>query len=688
MNYIDGISLKEYLKQQGGKLPVLSVLQMMEPVILSLADVHASGMIHRDISPDNIMVKKDGTVRLIDFGAARSESPDGEKSLSIVLRRGYAPEEQYRSRGKQGPWTDVYAICATIYRCITGETPPEALERLTEDDLAWPSRKDADITTQQENALMAGLAVRTEQRIQSMQELYARLYEGAAPVKRTVREEDTIILFEEAAGQLPPEPSVAKEEVRIPPALSVAQGAVRVPPVKKDSKTKIIAIAALSVMAAVAVIIAVVFALVSGRGSSEAPVDKQADGNMPAPEDTAGAANEASASDETPAAQVTPPAEGEIVIWHRFTDAKQAYLQKTIEDFNASHPGMVVRAEMQDSYSGDYNDKVYQAVMTGNGPDIIIDYASVAARFVSEGKLIDMEQYLSKDTIARLPDGARTEATSFSDGKMHFLPIHFLGPIFFYNKEIYDALGLSAPMNWEELQENCRVIKEAYPDRFGFAFDSEVDGALMLMMQTGNRVFDNDNIYFNTQEVAKQLQYYQDNIVDGYFTNVTEGNYVSEDFNAGRIVSYIGSVAGKDYLEIPFDMASVPQSGGWRWTPGWTSGVIIFNRGDESKARIAAAFTDYLASPEVNAGWCVAFDYAAILRETAETQTYHNYFISSRLEYTFLHPEYAGSLPALPAQQQVRMALSELMAGVAGGIDVNTALDQAVKSIEESMSGE
>lgn len=175
MEYLPGITLKKYLKKRG-RLSVEETLSMMLPLIDALKEVHKKGVIHRDISPDNIMLMKDGRRKLLDFGGAREMSPDGGRSLSILLKPGYAPEEQYRSRGKQGPWTDVYALCATIYRCITGEVPIEALERCQEDHLEKPHNLGVKISKGKEAALMHGMEVYAKDRFQSMEALEEALY--------------------------------------------------------------------------------------------------------------------------------------------------------------------------------------------------------------------------------------------------------------------------------------------------------------------------------------------------------------------------------------------------------------------------------------------------------------------------------------------------------------------------------
>ena len=169
MEYLDGQTLKDYLKDKGTLTPEQTIRLLM-PVMESLKKIHTQGLIHRDISPDNIMLV-DGHVKLLDFGAARNVSAAANKSLSVTLKPGYAPEEQYRSKGDQGPWTDVYALCATMYKCITGITPDDSTQRVFSDELKTPSALGINIDPVIEEALLKGLNVMQKDRYQNIDEL-------------------------------------------------------------------------------------------------------------------------------------------------------------------------------------------------------------------------------------------------------------------------------------------------------------------------------------------------------------------------------------------------------------------------------------------------------------------------------------------------------------------------------------
>jgi hypothetical protein len=172
MDYVAGITLRRYLEQQpGGRISFDDALKLLTPVLDALRAVHKEGLLHRDLAPDNIYLTEDGRIKLLDFGAARFAASEHSKSLSIILKPGYAPEEQYRSKGNQGPWTDVYGLAATFYRAITGQVPAESLDRLDNDDLVPPSRLGIAITPGQEATLLQALAVKAGQRFQGIAEL-------------------------------------------------------------------------------------------------------------------------------------------------------------------------------------------------------------------------------------------------------------------------------------------------------------------------------------------------------------------------------------------------------------------------------------------------------------------------------------------------------------------------------------
>lgn len=175
MEYIEGINLKEYTAQRGGRLNEQEMLQIALPLMNALIIVHSVDVLHRDISPDNIYIANDGTVKLLDFGAARQVLGEQSKSLSVILKPGFAPIEQYQTRGKQGPWTDIYGLAATMYYCMTGHIPEAAMDRVEEDKLESLSGQGAAVSQKFEKALLKSLSLRAINRYQSMIEFKTEL---------------------------------------------------------------------------------------------------------------------------------------------------------------------------------------------------------------------------------------------------------------------------------------------------------------------------------------------------------------------------------------------------------------------------------------------------------------------------------------------------------------------------------
>ncbi len=175
MDYVEGLSLDQFIRRNGGPLTAARAAELLLPLMGAMDTVHRKGIVHRDIAPDNIIITPEGKARLIDFGAARYSTGEKSKSLDVILKHGFAPMEQYTRRGRQGPWTDVYAMAATYYYALTGKVPPDAIERIAEDTLELPSAAGSDLSAGEERVLLKALAVQAPDRWQNMGEFRAAM---------------------------------------------------------------------------------------------------------------------------------------------------------------------------------------------------------------------------------------------------------------------------------------------------------------------------------------------------------------------------------------------------------------------------------------------------------------------------------------------------------------------------------
>ena len=166
MEYVKGKSLSTYLDERGGKLSFDETISLLCPIMNALDELHQSGILHRDIAPDNINLTENGTVKLLDFGAAKNELNQHTHSSAAILKPGYAPLEQYSVTGNQGPWTDVYAMGAVVYRCLSGMMPPDSPDRITGREPI--SSSGVKVSNQVETAVAKALSLSIPDRWQHM----------------------------------------------------------------------------------------------------------------------------------------------------------------------------------------------------------------------------------------------------------------------------------------------------------------------------------------------------------------------------------------------------------------------------------------------------------------------------------------------------------------------------------------
>ena len=217
MEFVRGMDLAKYVRNHGGRLSVEETFRLLRPVMEALAAVHKGGIVHRDISPDNIVLDPMGGAKLLDFGAVRTvENPELDKELErsteAIVKRGFAPIEQYNSRGSLGPWTDCYAMCATVWYCLTGSVPPEATARISEGAVTdWGTVPG--LTARQRKALDKGFALLAKDRFPDMDRFLEALFAEAA-------EEIPEEISEKVPEKVTPKPR--KKKLWVIPALCAA----------------------------------------------------------------------------------------------------------------------------------------------------------------------------------------------------------------------------------------------------------------------------------------------------------------------------------------------------------------------------------------------------------------------------------------------------------------------------------
>lgn len=364
-------------------------------------------------------------------------------------------------------------------------------------------------------------------------------------------------------------------------------------------------------------------------------------------------------------------ADVEITWWHTFTEGQEATLQEIIAEFNEANPEITVVAEPQ-PYDG-FLAKVYEAVSTGTGPNLIFNYASEAAQYVPDGLIVDQSKYMESDYQARVSESIYAESTGFEDGGLYAVAVQSTGPILFYNKTMYDKLGLTAPKTWDEVEANAKAIFAEYGIP-GFAFDSLTDGMQTLLLQNGGAYVDLEKkvVLFNTPEFAERVEWFANGVKEGYFglAPVT-GNYFSNDMSGKQLASYVGSSAGLPYLNLGDDeLAAAPMpltKDGFDWVPAWTRSALVFAK-DEETDKAAVAFVEYFTNAENAGRWAMSLNAFTPYKDTQELESYKA-FVADNIALTALAEQasYAVALPSFTGANTIRNELKAMAEKVATG---------------------
>lgn len=394
-------------------------------------------------------------------------------------------------------------------------------------------------------------------------------------------------------------------------------------------------------------------------------------------------------SKKEPAGPVT------VEIWHTYNGQQAAALTDMADRFNASQSKYVVQVLNQD-YSG-FADTVYNAVANGVGPSIIFNYGTTAVDYANEGLAINIQKYIDQDKkkgdklmqqiIDSLPEAMKTDVLGFEDGGIYYLPGCTTGPVYFYNKTIFDELGLNPPTNWKELERVAKTIyeKKGIP---GFHSDGLVDNLQELIMHNGLGYIDvkNKKVTFCTEKMVDIYKWYAEMCHKGYFIFNTVGRYASEDLANGDIASFSGSCVNDQYIKM---VEGKGELGMAKWIAGdfytaWNRGPIFLHR-DENVDRGAYEFVKFLLSPENAVKWAKANSALCPYGTSAEVPEYIEYLqnlpATSALPYVQANLPVSGSFPNVTGSAAVRKALEENLNYV---VDGRITAEDAVKALEKA----
>ena len=384
-----------------------------------------------------------------------------------------------------------------------------------------------------------------------------------------------------------------------------------------------------------------------------------------------------------------------VEIWHTYNGAQEQYLLTAAEKFNTSQSKYVVKVLAQDRTG--FAESVYNAVANGIGPSIIFNYGSTAVDYAEEGLAVDISKYIQEDVkkgdntmqeiIDSLPEAMKTDVYGFSDGGIYYLPGCTTGPVYFYNKTLFDELGLQPPTDWDELEDVCKTIYEE-KGIIGFHADGLVDNLQMMIMQNGLGYIDVENkkVLFGQDKLVEIYDWYADMCKKNYFEFNTVGKYSSEDLANGTIASFSGSCVNDQYVKMLNDEELgispwIAASNGRSFYTAWNRGPIFLKRADDVD-RGAYEFAKFFLSPEMNSGWAMTNSALSPYGTTQATASYKDYLNNlpsgSALPSVQFNLSSSGSFPNVKGAAQVRNLLEEYLNNV---VDNKMSAEEAVNAL-------
>ncbi len=375
--------------------------------------------------------------------------------------------------------------------------------------------------------------------------------------------------------------------------------------------------------------------------------------------------------------ELTQPVE--LVIWHHWADHHPAEFQKLLDAFNEQHD--MITVVQQSHPRPEFDANLMNSLRAGVGPDIVPMFTSLAAFYVAQDLLLNLTPFIDDETIGipgfreSIPEGKLRDISQFRDEQIYMMPVMTGGLVFFYNKTLFDSLGLSAPATWTELEETSRILYEE-TGRPGFGMDSLACLFQMLTMQAGEDYIDVETrtVAFDNETSVEKIAWFADLVQEGVFRLVGTDMFFSGPFGSEAVAAYIGNIAGYNFMRIAVDdkfevgFAPPPQEGPVGFVPNFGPEFVAF-RSTPERGRAAYEFMRFLHQPENAAQWAIAFGGIPAPLAALEVPMFQDYMEQNlAVQALASQVDRFGFLPAVPGADAVRNEIVRMMESAALGI--------------------
>ncbi len=578
MEYIEGVTLQEHIRRLGRSLTPEETFGILRPIIRTMSQVHQAGMIHRDISPDNIMLQSNGMVKILDFGTARAmdmESGQLTHSTQAVLKRGFAPMEQYSAGRAIDQRADEYALCATIYYCLTGQLPPDVFARYM-DQMPIPWNQIQGLQEHQIRALEKGTALKADDRFPDLKSFEQALF----PVREEIVPQSIPVTVPAERNNQPPAVRPERRQPE-PPRKDLAD---QKPQIEKKQPPRAKRNWIPGAVAGVLLLIAVVLGIWWTGGDSQ--------GNQTQPE-------KATMSNPRES-ELVPTVDEDVVleiVVAQYTANTAGWWKNFEEAFEKANPRIDLKVEVL-SWN-DITNEVSTRIDGGNPPDILnIDDFSL---YQENGLLLGVEEWSSSQTRSKMYPSYLDQ--SAADGTVWALPYLAMSWGLYYNADILDAAGVAVPTTWSELRAACEAIQAFDSGIIPWGVDmTTTDGAATFASYTWNNgggfTDDQGNWYLNSPENVEAIAFLTDMTASGLTNDdpaIQDRYQLMDLFAAGKVAMMIGPNFMSSYCDsnssIRYGIAPLPgDAGGQGISLVFMDRIVCFDNGytDAELAAISA----------------------------------------------------------------------------------------------------